>query len=457
MFTTGIHTYKNWSKWRIASVLIPLCLFSNTHSDAKLSKSTPSDAKPASDNLELIFAKPLDLGALREEAINVAIQLTTDFPNNPDSILLLGKVYRNQGNSTTAEKYLKECIELNPNHAEAYSDMGWIAFEKAEYQKALDLWHKVLQINPKLPGVYRFLAGALICLGKTEEAITALEKDIKISAAPVDSYFLLGNQYLLLQEYNKAKNYFEMVIKVQLSHSSAYYGLATACERLGQKEDFKNYIEKFRQLKEQEMEALKARDSAFDDLVSLRQSVAQTHTSIGQFYYVHGNEQKAEVLLQRAAMLDPKNPKCRILLASFYQQQGRFAQALQLHEQLSSIEPYNVVHHINVGILSRHLQRFDNADNAFQTAIKCAPQQSIGYRELARLYLTTNRNLAEAGKLAEQAVTLEATAENYSLLGLAYHINGDTASAVLAAKRALELEPDNMEYRQVYESIKKEK
>ena len=520
MILTGIQTYKKYFEGCIALVVISLCAFSNTHAgnkiilahitqetditskhtdagygrwyaddtmaaeneshaasrqdilkpastspeatlksskpDAKLPGPIPLAPKPASKSLEPLFAKPLTVVALRKEAINVAVQLTKDFPKNSDSILLLGKVYKNQGNSTMAVKYLKECLELIPNHAEAYNDMGWIAFEKAEYQKAIDLWHRVLEINPRQPGVYRSLAGALICLGKTKEAITALEKDVEISGTSVDSYSLLGNQYLLLQDYKKAKNYFEMVIKMQPAHTSAYYGLATTYERLGQKENFKNYIEKFRRLKDREMKALKARDSAFDDLVELRRSVAQTHTSIGQFYYVRGNVRKAEELLRRAAALDPRHSGCRILLASLYQQDGRLAQALQLHEQLSRIKPNNAVHHINTGILSSRLQRFDNAEKAFQRAIQCAPKQSLGYRELARLYLTSNRNLPEARKLAEQAVTLEVTAENYSLLGLAYHMNGDTASAISAVKRAVELEPDNMIYRQIYESIKKE-
>ena len=335
--------------------------------------------------------------------------------------------------------------------------MGRIAFQKAEYQKAVELWQRVLDINPKLPGIYNSLACALTCLGRSEEAVTAFQKDIDISERPVHSHFMLGEQYLLLKEYKKAKRCFEMVIKIQPANTSAYYGLAITCERLGQKDKFKDYIEKFRRLKNKEMKALKDRDKAFDDLVSLRQSVAQTHTSIGQFYYVGGNVQKAEELLRRAAALDPRHSGCRILLASLYQQDGRAAQALQLHEQLSRIEPNNVIHHMNVGILSAQLQHFDNAEKAFERAIKCAPKQSIGYRELARLYIMTSRKLPDARKLSEQAVTLEATAYNYSILGWAYYMNGETTNAISAAKRAVELEPDNMNYRQIYEDIKKEK
>jgi len=467
MIHSWFKKFRKYVGWGIAVIFLAICASSHTYTnpetiltdiarESKFNLEQNDAPKPTSVTFEPLFAKPLTLGALKEEAIDIAVRLTKDFPNSADAVFQVGNVYRNQGNSAMAVKCWERCLELYPEHAEAYDGMGRIAFQKAEYQKAVELWQRVLDINPKLPGIYNSLACALVCLGRTEEAVTAFQKDIEISERPVHSHFMLGEQYLLLKEYEKAKSSYEMVIKLQPDYTYAYYGLATACERLGQKDKFKDYIEKFKELKAREMQALKARDSAFDDLVSLRQSVAQTHTSIGQFYYVRKNAQKAEELLQRAAMLDPKNSDCRILLASLYQQDGRAAQALQLYEQLSTIKPNSAVHHVNVGILSMQLQRFDNAEKAFQRAIKCAPKQAVGYRELACLYIMTDRKLPDAKKLAAQAVTLEATAYNYSILGLACQMNGDTAGAASAIKQAVELEPDNMKYKQIYEQIKKE-
>jgi cytochrome c-type biogenesis protein CcmH/NrfG len=50
---------------------------------------------------------------------------------------------------------------------------------------------------------------------------------------------------------------------------------------------------------------------------------------------------------------------------------------------------------------------------------------------------------------------LEATADNYFVLGWACDMNGDTASALAAIDQAIQLEPDNPKYKQIYEIIKK--
>jgi len=259
----------------------------------------------------------------------------------------------------------------------------------------------------------------------------------------------------LLKEYEKARKCYETVIKMAPGYKQAYHGLATVCAMLGEKEKSKGFMETFRNLKDEEMKALKERDSRFDDLASVRQTVAQAHTDVGQLYYLRRSSTKAEKLLQRAATLDAEQPGCRILLASLYQQDGRVAQALRLHEQLAMIEPHNAVHHGNVGVLSVQLQRYDRAEKAFRKAIDLAPKQSFGYHYIAYLYLKMNRKLPEARKLAEKAVALEKTGENFFILSRACNVNGDRASAMSAIQQAIKLEPGNIEYRQMYEQLKR--
>jgi tetratricopeptide (TPR) repeat protein len=83
-----------------------------------------------------------------------------------------------------------------------------------------------------------------------------------------------------------------------------------------------------------------------------------------------------------------------------------------------------------------------------------APKSSGGYRELAQLYLRAGKGYPQARALAEKAVALEPTALNYFVLSWALDMNGETENALKAIEKAIQLEPTNMKYRNVYEHIK---
>jgi tetratricopeptide (TPR) repeat protein len=85
--------------------------------------------------------------------------------------------------------------------------------------------------------------------------------------------------------------------------------------------------------------------------------------------------------------------------------------------------------------------------------IALTPNKSDGYRELARVYLKTNKNLPQARQLAEKAVVLEATANNYFVLSWACYSNGDFTNALTAIQHALKQDPDNKQYQILHKYI----
>ncbi|UCG59603.1 MAG: tetratricopeptide repeat protein, partial [Phycisphaerales bacterium] len=382
-----------------------------------------------------------------------------EFPDVVDPIVLMGNVQGRHGNTTEAVRFWKKGLELNPKRADVYSGMGWLAMRKGECEEAILHWRKVLEIAPRMPGVHNGIARALTVLGRKEEAIEELEKDIQISPQSSLSYFLLGQEYLQQKKYEKAKRNYEMAISLQPDLPNAYYGLFTVCSRLKQRAKAREYMAIFKKLDAEdvtkEKKLLEGRSEASDDLVSMRENVAETYMYAERIYRALGQAQRTEELLKRAATLAPKNTECLMKLASFYRINERLPEALQMYKELTEIEPENGVHYRNIGILCTRLKRFADAEEAFGRVIALTPESSSGYRSLAQLYLDMDRELPKARELAERAVVLEASAANYFVLGWACDENGDRDSAISAVKRALELDPGNPKYRQVYEHIQK--
>jgi tetratricopeptide (TPR) repeat protein len=394
-----------------------------------------------------------EVAALKKEEIELAEQLMREFPNSEVPLVLMGNVRRKHGNSTEAVKCWEKALAQNPERPDAYNGMGWIAVEKGEYDKAIAFWRKALEINPKMPGVHNSIAQALMALGKYNEIIEEAQEELKISPQSGLSYFLLGQGHLKQKEYDKAKKYYETAIELQPNNMNAYYGLFTACSRLKLQDKAREYMATFKELKAKDRKVLMDRNKAFDDLVTIRKGLAETYSGAEQLYWKKGNLQKAEKLLERAVTLDPKNTEYLMKLASSFQRRNRLPDALQMYEKIREMEPDNAINHTNIGILSVQLRQFANAEKAFRTAITLAPKFSGGYRELARLYLKTERKFPEAMELAKKAAALEEIAANYFILSWAYDKNGDVAGARWALKRATELDPGNLEYQRMYELI----
>jgi len=396
-----------------------------------------------------------EIVALKKEELELGEQVIRDFPKTEVSFLLMGNVYRNHGSSIEAEKYWTKALELNPERPDAYNGMGWTAFEKGEYEKAIAFWRKALEINPKMPAVHNSIAQTLIILGRYNEVINEAREELKVTPQSSLSYFLIGQGYLKQKEYEKAKKYYETAIELKPDYMNAYYGLITICSRLNLKDEAKKHQATFKKLKAEEKHILMDRNKAFDDLVTIRKSLAETYSDAESIYRKYGYLKEAEKLLQRTVKLDPKNTEYLMRLAFLYQSSNRLQDAFQMYQKTSEIDPNNTISRMNTGTILVQLNKFVDAEKVFQQIITSDPNFFGGYRELAQLYLKTETKLPEALKLAKTAVELEETAPNYFILSWAYDKNGDIAGALTALKRATELDPANQKYRQMYELINK--
>jgi cytochrome c-type biogenesis protein CcmH/NrfG len=171
-------------------------------------------------------------------------------------------------------------------------------------------------------------------------------------------------------------------------------------------------------------------------------------------YQAGGNIRRAEELLKQAIAVDPNGTAQHKRLAALYRMTNRIPAALSQCERVRQLEPNDPTCHLLIATLALQLKRVDRAEAAFRNFISLRPDQSVGYRELAQLYIRTNTRLSEAQRLARKAVELEQTAENYFVLGRACRMTGDRQAALTAMRKAMELAPDNREYKQTYDLIR---
>jgi len=429
-----------------------------SQSSKQLPQSNTSSDTPKKSDQAVFPAKPgltveEEIAALKAEELELAETLMKDFLNNENSLMVMGNVLNRHGNTVEAMKFYNRILKINPGRADIYEVVGKIFLEEGKFEEAIGCWRKALDVQSRLTGVHSNIGHALMILGRRDEAIEEFEQEIQISPDSSLAHFLLGQAYLQDKEYEKAGKNYEMAIKINPEHSNAYYGLSIVCAKLGKSDKAEKYLQRFKKLKAELRKGLKGRKVLYNDFVETQKLAALTYIEAGQMYRDVGKLDKAEELLKKAAGLDPENSVCLLELTSLYQKNGRQLKALQMLKKIGEIEPDNAICQFQIAVLSSQLKLFNDAENALRKVITLAPQQSAGYRELAGLYLKTNKKLLQARQLAEKAVALEATAVNYFVLSWACDKNGDTANALSAIKRAVMLEPNNQQYLRFYKLI----
>ena len=414
-----------------------------TSNSNELNKSTGPALKPEQE-----------IAALKKEELELAERLMKDFPNSINPIMLMGNLWERHGDATRALEYFNQVLQQDPRRPDIYKSIGWFFMNKGQYEQAIGYWQKALEIDPEIPGAHHDIALALMGQNKQNQAIEELEKDVRISPRSSSSYFLLGQLYLQQKEYEKARNNYEKAIEIQPNNPNAYYGLFTLSARLKQQDKAKEYMAMFKKLKAEDMDALKRVNETVNDLADMRKGAAETYLLAGKMYQAGGNLHKAEELLKKGTTLDPNNILCMGKLASLYITTNRITDAIQQYRKISQVDPKDPLCHLNIGILSIRLKQLGEAEKSFHKVIEVAPKFSGGYRELAQLYLRAGKGFPEARELAKKAVALEPNANNYFVLCWACDMNGDSQNAIKAILKAIQLEPANSKYRNVYEHIK---
>ncbi|UCG57763.1 MAG: tetratricopeptide repeat protein [Phycisphaerales bacterium] len=391
---------------------------------------------------------------LKNRELELAQQVMKDLPGSGDAYILTGDLHRRLGSSTKAVEFWQKGLQLHPNRADVYRNLGIVAMEKGDFEEAVSFWQKALEINPQMPGVHAAIARALMGLGRQDEAIKELEDDVRISPQSADSYFLLGQAFLQKQDYARAKMCYERAIELRPDHPNSYYGLSTACARLKEPDKAREYRAIFKKLRTARPEDREYGHAPSDDLARVRGNLADLSMRAAGLYQARGNTRRTEELLKQAVAADPNSTAPHKRLAALYRMTNRIPAALAQCERVRQLEPNDPTCHLLIATLALQLKRADRAEAAFRNFIALCPDQSVGYRELAHLYIRTNTRLSEAEKLAKKAVELEPTADNYFALGQACQKVGDKQGALAAMRKAVELAPDNREYKKVYDLIR---
>ncbi|MBI5676376.1 MAG: tetratricopeptide repeat protein [Nitrospirae bacterium] len=148
----------------------------------------------------------------------------------------LGNAYL-KGRIDEAINEYKTALRLNPDYAEAYSNLGSAYFIQSRIDEAINAYRAVLTLNPNIPEAHNNLGNAYATQGRIEEAINEYQTAIRINTDDVKAYYNLGNAYLAKGRIDEAINEYRTALKLNPDYANAHINLGIAYIRQGRIDD----------------------------------------------------------------------------------------------------------------------------------------------------------------------------------------------------------------------------
>jgi tetratricopeptide (TPR) repeat protein len=423
----------------------------------------PRKADPRSSALVALIPAPdlksasLVYEALFHETAEAVRPLVERHPDRAQTVAALALLNFLAHNVEGERTCWRKCLELDPTFAAAYTRLGRVATDRGEYAEAIRVMRDALAIYPHDVHFLHWLGSALLSGNQPQEAVRALEEHARAVPNSPQTFFLLGQAHAQLNQFDRAKSCYEKAIELYPEYTNAYHGLATACTRLGRPDEAKHWREVFQKLKVKDRELdVKAKDQMIDELVT-PQVVAEILTFAGQAYLAGGDDEAARQYWLRSAVLAPKSTDCRAALRELHIARGELQEASRYAAELALLEPFKVEHHRSAAALYAQLGQAEPAEREFRVVCQLAPRQGWGYAGLAQLFMGHGRAPRETVVLARTAVRFEPSAQNYVILAGACERAGDPAGALAAIERAAALAPDNLQYQQLLQTVRRRK
>jgi tetratricopeptide (TPR) repeat protein len=185
---------------------------------------------------------------------------------------------------------------------------------------------------------------------------------------------------------------------------------------------------------------------AFQRAAEIRPDYAEAWAYLAEARQQLGDDQAAGgglAELERALQIDPSSLSAHMFMSLYWQRQGQLERALMYMDEAISLYPVNPALHTERGRILAQLGYLSAAQQAYEQAIRLAPQDATYYRLLAAFALAHNYQLSQTGLPAARRALLLSPNDPASpdMLGQVLFELGDASSAKRFFEQALLLQP----------------
>ncbi len=260
-----------------------------------------------------------------------------------------GLNYRLRGERTKTPALYKlalseqqECIQLDPDAAYAYNELGLLYRRQGHYKESIAQFEKAIGESPGWVLPWANLCGSYNDLDDYTEALIAGKQAIRLDSNSVLAQYNLANAYHYLADDQSAILLFQRVVKLDPEYANAYFKLGYIYYSQNNFEQAEQMGLAYQRLAPNDLYGtvnlgevsakLGKREAAlsyFKQALEADPNFYQAHNSLGTFYLDAGQFAEAESEFWRCIEIKPHDTDAYFFLACIHAQQNLPERALE--------------------------------------------------------------------------------------------------------------------------------
>ncbi|MCX6266678.1 MAG: tetratricopeptide repeat protein [Bacteroidetes bacterium] len=221
---------------------------------------------------------------------------------------------------------LNRQIEADQTNPDLYNKRAKFYLLDHQFDKALKDVHKAITIDDGKAASYVLLSDIYLLMGKPDESRDALNKAISKNPKDVDALLKLAKLFLIVKDYKNCYATVNQLLTIDNGNASAFFTRAIGLLEQG--------------------DTLRAVDD-LKHAVDNNQEYYDAYVQLGELYSIK-KDPVAELYLKNALHIRPKSREALYMLGLFYQETGKYEQAITTYQLLANSDtafreaPFNI-------------------------------------------------------------------------------------------------------------------
>ncbi len=248
-------------------------------------------------------------------------------------------------------------IAKNPSKAELYHTRAKYLYEVESYDQAIRDMHSAIQLDSMNPQYYHLTADIFLDYYKSDSALKAMEKVVSLYPDRTSSLLKLSELQHILKQYDPSISTVNDILKYDPQNAEAYFMLGLNFREMGESERAIN---------------------SFQTAVENDPELIDAWLILGNLYE-QAKDTRALDYYNSAVAVNPENVQALHSKAYYLQNHGKIEEALNIYDQINTLDLDYKEAHLNKGILYIELDNNKRALEEFEILCSTHPTFHLGY------------------------------------------------------------------------------